>query len=143
MFHTKEFIMNKTLLIASMGMLAIATSASSMALSRGHGTEPEADSLSGRDHVQQPLAWDSRKRDETAGREEAIEHRERTQGVRQDQGFDYGMQAVPTTATSGQPGDGWLFFSHPAADRAVVISPQGEYYLSNGRGLRMVAVTRP
>ncbi|MNR63645.1 hypothetical protein D3C85_1860240 [compost metagenome] len=53
------------------------------------------------------------------------------------------MQAVPTTAGPGQPGDGWLYFSHPAGDRAVVIGPKGEYYFSDGKGLRLVAVTQP
>ncbi|HJV67701.1 hypothetical protein [Ideonella sp.] len=58
-------------------------------------------------------------------------------------GMDHGMQAVPTSASPGEPAHGWRYFSDPAATRAVVISPQGEYYLSRGRGLRLVAVTQP
>lgn len=58
-------------------------------------------------------------------------------------GFDRGMQAVPTIAGPGQPGHGWRYFCDPAAGRAVVISPQGEYYLNRGEGLSLVAVTQP
>lgn len=54
-----------------------------------------------------------------------------------------GMLAVPTAAAPGETGHGWRYFSDPAAHRAVVISPQGEYFLSRGKGLRLVAVTEP
>ncbi|MFO1286681.1 MAG: hypothetical protein U1F49_09155 [Rubrivivax sp.] len=53
------------------------------------------------------------------------------------------MQVVPTSTRAGEPGHGWRYFSDPAARRAVVISPQGEYYFSRGKGLRLVAVTQP
>ena len=53
------------------------------------------------------------------------------------------MQVVPTTAGAGQAGEGWRYFSDPAAHRAVVISPQGEYFLSRGKGMRLVAATQP
>ena len=43
----------------------------------------------------------------------------------------------------GEPGYGWRYFSDPAAGRAVVISPQGEYFVSRGKGLTLVAVTQP
>lgn len=56
--------------------------------------------------------------------------------------FDAGMQVVPTLAGPGQPGHGWQYFSDARAHRAVVISPQGEYFLSRGKGLRPVAVTQ-
>jgi hypothetical protein len=59
------------------------------------------------------------------------------------QGFDHGMQAVPTRAGAGQAGDGWRYFSDPAAHRAVVISPHGDYFLSRGKGMRQIAVTQP
>ena len=52
---------------------------------------------------------------------------------------DHGMRAVPNAAGPGQPGDGWRYFSDPAAHRAVAISPQGEYYFSRGKGLDLVA----
>lgn len=64
------------------------------------------------------------------------------QGQAQGQGFDHGMQPVATAAGAGQAGDGWRYFSDPAAHRAVVISPQGDYFLSRGKGMRLVAVTQ-
>lgn len=54
----------------------------------------------------------------------------------------HGMQAVATAAEPGAPGDGWRYYTDPQAHRAVVISPQGEYYLSRGKGLRLVALTQ-
>ncbi|MDE2612480.1 MAG: hypothetical protein KGL78_03490 [Burkholderiales bacterium] len=50
-----------------------------------------------------------------------------------------GMQAVPNNATPQDRAHGWRYFSDPKAGRAVVISPQGDYYLSQGQGLRWVA----
>lgn len=64
-------------------------------------------------------------------------------GVRQEPAVDTGMQAVPTDAGPGQPGYGWLYFSNPAARRAVVISPEGEYFFNQGHGLRLVTTTTP
>lgn len=49
------------------------------------------------------------------------------------------MQPVPNTASAGERAHGWQYFCDPAERRAVVISPQGDYYLSQGRGLRWVA----
>ncbi len=54
-------------------------------------------------------------------------------------GFDHGMQAVPNDAAAEAPGHGWRYFTDPAAFRAVVISPQGDYYYSRGKGLRWIA----
>lgn len=54
-------------------------------------------------------------------------------------GFDHGMQAVPNNAGPQERAHGWRYFSDPQARRAVVISPQGDYYLSRGKGLRWVA----
>ncbi len=59
-----------------------------------------------------------------------------------DDGYDHGMQTVPHSAAPKQPGHGWQYFSDPATLRAVVISPQGDYYLSRGRGLRWVAAAQ-
>ncbi len=103
--------MNKRLFLASVGLLALAATTSSLA---------------------------------TAG-EHPRQHDERhpARSGRAVHGFDHGMQAVPTTAGAGQAGDGWRYFSDPRAHRAVVISPQGEYFLSRGKGLRLVAVTPP
>lgn len=53
--------------------------------------------------------------------------------------FDAGMQAVPHDAGPGEWGHGWQYFSDSTARRAVVISPQGDYYYSRGKGLRWVA----
>jgi hypothetical protein len=50
-----------------------------------------------------------------------------------------GMLAVANDAGPQQSGHGWQYFSDPAARRAVVISPQGDYYYSRGKGLRRVA----
>ena len=54
-------------------------------------------------------------------------------------GFDHGMQPVPHNAGPQERAHGWRYFSDPMARRAVVISPQGDYYLSQGKGLRWVA----
>lgn len=50
------------------------------------------------------------------------------------------MRAVPTPqATPQEAGHGWQYFSDPATHHAVVISPQGDYYFSRGKGLHWVA----
>ena len=49
------------------------------------------------------------------------------------------MHVVPHGATASAPGHGWRYFSNPAARRAVVISPQQDYYYSRGDGLHWVA----
>lgn len=54
-------------------------------------------------------------------------------------GFDHRMKPVANEATANAPGHGWRYFTDPAARRAVVISPQGDYYFSRGQGLRWVA----
>ncbi|MGE4331284.1 hypothetical protein [Diaphorobacter sp.] len=54
-----------------------------------------------------------------------------------------GMQVVPNDAGAQERAHGWQYFSDPAACRAVVISPQGDYYFSQGRGLRWVAAAQP
>lgn len=46
-----------------------------------------------------------------------------------------GMHAVSNQAQAGDPSYGWRYFADPAARRAVVISPQGDYYYSRGKGL--------
>lgn len=135
--------MNKTLFFAPIGMLAIMASGLSMASSHdvrgnvlGTATVESANTT-----VQ--LSRDSRKSDDRGSREEAGDHRQQTKGVRQTPAVDTGMQGVPTAAGPGQPGHGWRYFSYPAALRAVVISPKGEYFFSQGDGLRLVATTAP
>ena len=54
-------------------------------------------------------------------------------------GYDQGMQPVSNASNTGARAHGWRYFSDPASHRAVVISPQGDYYLSRGWGLRWVA----
>ena len=55
-------------------------------------------------------------------------------------GYDHALQPVPNPALAGQRAHGWRYFSDPARHRAVVISPQGDYYLNPGRqDLRWVA----
>lgn len=134
--------MNKTMLLASMGMWAVATSTLALADVREHRADQGAALLSGHGNGLIQRASPSRKHGEHADRDTARDHREHNQRTGPDDGIDQGMQAVPTTAGPGQPGDGWLYFSHPAAHRAVVISPQGEYHLSRGKGLRWVAATQ-
>ena len=49
------------------------------------------------------------------------------------------MHAVPNDSSPGERAYGWQYFSDPVAYRAVVISPQGDYYYSHGKGLRWIA----
>ena len=112
--------MNKHLLLAGAACLALATTAS-----LATAGEPQRDN--------QPTQRSAQHRDDSP----------HSRSNRSAQGFDHGMQVVPTTAGAGQAGEGWRYFSDPAAHRAVVISPQGEYFLSRGKGMRLVAVTRP
>ena len=65
--------------------------------------------------------------------------REQTTEIRSADGFDHGMQAVAHSAVADAPGYGWRYFTDPAARRAVVISPQGDYYYSRGKGLSWIA----
>ena len=58
-------------------------------------------------------------------------------------GYDRGMKEVLAQAGPGEPGHGWRYFADPEARRAVVISPQGEYFHSRGKGLSLVSVTQP
>ena len=53
---------------------------------------------------------------------------------------DPGMREIVNLASEGEPAYGWRYFSDPAARRAVVISPQGDYYLSRGKGPHRVAL---
>lgn len=48
-------------------------------------------------------------------------------------------EAVAHEAKSGEPGQGWQYFHDAVAQRAVVISPTGDYYYSRGQGLRWLA----
>lgn len=68
--------------------------------------------------------------------------RHRVANTRPAGAFDQGMQAVPHNAGPGEWGHGWQYFSDPVARRAVVISPQGDYYYSHGKGLRWVAAAQ-
>lgn len=65
--------------------------------------------------------------------------RQRATEMRSAEGSDSGMQVVPHDAVADAPGYGWRYFTDPAAPRAVVISPQGDYYYSRGKGLRWIA----
>lgn len=49
-----------------------------------------------------------------------------------------GMQAIPVSPPAGEPGHGWRYFSDAREARAVVISPNGDYYYSDGDGLQLV-----
>ena len=65
--------------------------------------------------------------------------RKDTKDMRAADGYDHGMHAVPHSAAPDAPGYGWRYFSDPSTPRAVVISPQGDYYYSRGKGLRWIA----
>lgn len=54
-------------------------------------------------------------------------------------GYDRHMQTVANEADANAPAYGWRYFTDPATPRAVVISPQGDYYYSRGKGLEWVA----
>ena len=78
-----------------------------------------------------------------AGDRDHADHKhERVAQLRDIRGFDEGMQAVSNLASAGERAHGWRYFSDPATYRAVVISPQGDYYLSRGKGLRWIAGTQ-
>lgn len=49
-----------------------------------------------------------------------------------------GMQAIAVSPKAGEPGHGWQYFSDARKARAVVISPNGDYYYSHGEGLQLV-----
>ena len=49
-----------------------------------------------------------------------------------------GMQAVSVSPKVGEAGHGWQYFSDARNARAVVISPNGDYYYSHGEGLQLV-----
>lgn len=50
----------------------------------------------------------------------------------------WSMHTVAVHAKAGQPAHGWRYFSDARAGRAVVISPRGEYFYSEGDGLKLV-----
>lgn len=54
-----------------------------------------------------------------------------------------GMQAVAVSPKAGEPGHGWQYFSDARQARAVVISPNGDYYHSRGHGLQLVYKSAP
>lgn len=76
-------------------------------------------------------------------REHPVERQHATQKsadqLRAAEGFDYRMQTVLNEADANAPAYGWRYFTDPATPRAVVISPQGDYYYSRGKGLRWIA----
>jgi hypothetical protein len=62
-------------------------------------------------------------------------HRKKPRGNHR---VDSGMQVVSTRTKSGQPGYGWRYFADAREGRAVVISPGGDYFYSQGNGLALV-----
>jgi hypothetical protein len=82
--------------------------------------------------ISTPLAARDREPNSQPGRQYLTDTR--TKG-----GFDHGMQEIRHSASPNTPGNGWRYFTDPAARRAVVISPQGDYYYSRGKGLRWIA----
>lgn len=66
---------------------------------------------------------------------QAGDHREASKAHRRAAA---GMQAVAVSPKAGDPAHGWRYFSDARAIRAVVISPNGEYFYSRGEGLQLV-----
>lgn len=54
-----------------------------------------------------------------------------------------GMQVVAVSPKPGESGHGWQYFSDSRQARAVVISPNGDYYYSRGHGLQLVHKSAP
>lgn len=65
----------------------------------------------------------------------AGDHRRESKGHRH---AAVGMRAVFVSPKVGEPGHGWRYFSDARHARAVVISPNGDYYYSHGEGLQLV-----
>jgi len=63
------------------------------------------------------------------------DHRKASRDHRQ---LGSGMQAVAVAPQAGEPGHGWQYFRDARGGWAVVISPNGEYYYSRGKGLALV-----
>lgn len=74
-----------------------------------------------------------------AGDREHNQDRQKTKKSRSAHWYDHGMQVVANNAAPDTPGYGWRYFTDPEARRAVVISPQGDYYFSRGKGLQWIA----
>ncbi len=74
-----------------------------------------------------------------AGDREHDQGRQKTTKKRTAHWYDHGMQVVVNNAATATPGHGWRYFTDPVARRAVVISPQGDYYYSRGEGLNWIA----
>ena len=70
----------------------------------------------------------------TAMTSQAADHRKASRAKRADSG----MKVVAVHPKTGQPGHGWRYFADARETRAVVISPGGEYYYSDGGGLELV-----
>ena len=64
-------------------------------------------------------------------------HHDRGHDCRQREAAD-GVQQIPHGAQPDHSGQGWPYFSDSRDCRAVVISPEGEYFLSRGRGMRQI-----
>ena len=77
------------------------------------------------------------------GDHERDQPRQRVADSRPAGNFNQRMLVVPNPAGPDERSHGWQYFSDPAALRAVVISPQGDYYFSRGKGLRWVAAAQP
>jgi hypothetical protein len=54
-----------------------------------------------------------------------------------------GIQVVAVSPKAGEPGHGWQYFSDARKARAVVISPNGDYYYNRGDGLQLVYESAP
>lgn len=133
--------MRTAIALASIGLLAAAAHAAPAAAAGAlPGTLPVA-------HVHGVALGMPGAGDEPASRRGEREQRRddhaRAKRDRDDKRSERGMQVVANDAGPSEPAYGWRYFTDVAAHRAVVISPQGEYYYSRGKGLRLVAVAPP
>ena len=82
--------------------------------------------------ISTPLVAGDREQDSHQGRQHVTKNRTAN-------GFDQGIKEVSHSASPNTPGHGWRYFTDPATRRAVVISPQGDYYYSRCMGLHWIA----
>lgn len=68
---------------------------------------------------------------------------DRRKALQEDRNTAVGMQVVAIAPQAGEPGHGWQYFSDARQGRAVVISPNGDYYYSRGHGLQLVYKSAP
>lgn len=138
--------MKSTLMAAALGLLAAAAGASSpddaQATRAGDGRAAQAPRDAAPGTPATAACTGGKHADRRANRSDGRDHRHEDERAAHERRRDRSgpdMRVVPTSASAGEAGHGWRYFVDPAARRAVVVSPQGDYYYSRGKGLRPVA----